>query len=551
MRRLAILAALGVIVTGCVDVTPPTLTPTTVAPTGVSATASPTAAPVSILPSPAPTESPGTSPSPSPSGAPSASASPAPSPLSGGRPQFSSVEDAYQQTPVWQPCYFSGLAATCTTVYVPTSYDQPDAGTTAIAVARFAATGPSEGDLFINPGGPGAGGITTAAWLSSTSNLSRNFDIIGFDPRGTGSSDPLVCLGTSALDELVAFDPTPDTPADRQQGIDLVTAQGEACKANSGLLASHVTTVETARDMDVLRALLGDGKMNYLGFSYGTFLGTTYAALFPDRVGRFVLDGALAPGLNEMEIGEAQTASLQTGLDAYLKACVKTGNQCPLGRSVQKAAANLRQLFVAVDASPLPTGDPARPLNEALAFYGVAETMYSPSTWWLLTNALQSALAGHGEPLLSLADNYLGRSNGRYVNNALQANQAINCLDEQIAGGPTSIPESTFVADSPIIGDMMYGLADRGCGDWAPRTTATAPDYTAPGTPPILVVGTTRDPITPYSWARTLAQTLDHGVLLTRVGDGHTAYDSGNRCIVRKVNAFLVNGTVPAPGTRC
>jgi pimeloyl-ACP methyl ester carboxylesterase len=460
------------------------------------------------------------------------------------------VEDAYRQTPSWQPCDSSGLDATCTIVYVPTSYEQPDAGTTAIAVARFNASGKSQGDLFVNPGGPGVGGLALAASLA-TSPLGQAFDIVGFDPRGTGSSDPLVCLGTSALDRLMTFDPTPDTPAQRQAGIDLVTAQGESCATNSGLLAAHVTTIETARDMDVLRAVQGDEKVNYLGFSYGTVLGVTYAALFPDRVGHFVLDGPLVPGLSQSEIAEAQTRGLQTELDDYIAACVKTPSQCPLGSSVDKATARLRQLLVAVDTKPLPTDDPAHPLNQALAFFGVVETLYSPTNWWLLSDALRSALAGNGKPLLNLADLYLGRNDQGYTSNATQANQAISCLDQQVAGGPTTIPESTFVADSPLIGDIMYGLADRGCGDWPPTTDLTPPDYSAPGTPPILVVGTTRDPVTPYFWAKQLTAILDNGVLLTRAGDGHTAYESGNKCIVNKVDAFLVDGTLPAAGTRC
>jgi pimeloyl-ACP methyl ester carboxylesterase len=488
--------------------------------------------------------------SPSPATPESPHASPSPTTLPSGRPSFQTTDAAYHQTLDWHVCEFASQAGSCTMAYVPTDYEQPDAGTTAIAVALFKAAGVSQGDLFVNPGGPGVGGIAIAASLA-TSPLGQTFDIIGFDPRGTGNSDPLVCLGTSALDRLMTFDPTPDTPAQRQEGIDLVTAQGDACATNSGLLAAHVTTIETARDMDVLRALQGDEKLNYLGFSYGTVLGATYAALFPDRVGRFVLDGPLAPGLSQSEIAEAQTRGLQTELDDYIAACVKTLSQCPLGSSVDKASARLRQLLVAVDTKPLPTGDPARPLNQALAFFGIVETLYSPANWWLLSDALRSALAGNGQPLLNLADLYLGRNAQGYTSNATQANQAISCLDEQVAGGPTTIPESTFVADSPLIGDIMYGLADRGCGEWPPRTTLTPPDYSAPGAPPILVVGTTHDPVTPYFWAKQLTQILDNGVLLTRVGDGHTAYESGNKCIVNKVDAFFVDGTLPPAGTRC
>jgi pimeloyl-ACP methyl ester carboxylesterase len=405
--------------------------------------------------------------------------------------------------------------------------------------------------LFVNPGGPGSAGIGFAAYLSQVApTLAGTYNIVGFDPRGTGKSDPLVCLDAAQLDTLNAFDPTPDTPAERQDGIDLVTQQGAACEANSGLLASHVTTVETAKDIDVLRAVLGDDKLDYFGFSYGTFLGTTYAALFPDKVDRFVLDGALEPGLSGMQISEGQTQGFQTAVTAYMKDCIKQPS-CPLGTSVGDATSKIRNLLTGVDQNPLPTGDPARPLTQSLAFYGIVDTMYSPQSWSSLTAALAQAFSGNGQQMLALADDYFGRSGGQYSNNLIQANAAINCLDQEVAGGPTQIPESKFVADSPIFGDIVYGMADIGCGNWPEQTTVTPPDYSAPGTPPILVVGTTRDPATPLVWAQGLAKTLVNGVLLTRNGDGHTAYLSGNQCIVQNVDDFLVGGVVPANDTHC
>lgn len=464
---------------------------------------------------------------------------------------FTSVDEAYSQTADWSRCTPSGAIAECATIYVPTDYDNPSAGTTAIAVARFETASAPRGDLFVNPGGPGSAGIGFAAYLAQVApTLAGTYDIVGFDPRGTGKSDPLVCLDTADLDKLNAIDPTPDNPAERQQGIDLVEAQGAACAANSGLLASHVTTIEAAKDIDVLRAVLGDDKLDYFGFSYGTFLGTTYAALFPDKVDRFVLDGALMPSLSGMQVSEGQTQGFQTAVTAYIKDCIRQPS-CPLGSSVSDASTKIRDLLTSVDRDPLPTGDSARPLTQSLAFYGIVDTMYSPQSWPSLTAALAAAFDGSGQQMLALSDDYFGRSGGQYITNLIQANTAINCLDQEVAGGATQISESKFVADSPIFGDIVYGMADMGCGDWPEKTALTPPDYTAPGTPPILVVGTTRDPATPLVWAQELAKTLDNGVLLTRDGDGHTAYLSGNQCIVQNVDDFLVGGTVPANDTHC
>jgi len=555
MRSIVLALALLASVVGCVSIqeatpnlTPAQPSPTTTPPTNSPPTLMPTLTPTPVIASPS-GPAPG---SVAPTATPASPATAPPSAPPSGRPTFSSVDDAYHQTVDWHSCSVSGVPGACANVYVPTVYEQPDAGTTALAVARFPATGVAQGDLLTNPGGPGEPGIDFAAELASAAlTLSSSYNFVGFDPRGTGQSDPLTCLDTQDLDALNAFDPTPDSPQEREQGIQLVDEQGAACQQNSGLLAAHVSTIEAARDMDVIRAVLGDDKLDYFGFSYGTFLGTTYAALFPDKVDRFVLDGALAPGLSAMQVAEIQNQGLETEFEAYISNCVKTESSCPVGESLSAGETTLRDLLVSVDSTPLPTGDPARPLTQALAFAGIIDAMYTPQSWPDLSTAVAAALAGNGAPLLAMSDQYYDRSNGRYVDNVAQANQAISCLDEEIAGGPTTASESKFLADSPIAGDIMYGFADRGCGDWPLKTSLTAPDYHAPGTPPIVVVGTTRDPATPLVWAQELAKTLDNGVLLTRDGDGHTAYLSGNPCIVSAVNTFLVEGTPPADGTRC
>ena len=449
IRHFVVVVAALVIVQGCVTISVPaspgnTATPRATTTASPAATPSPTAAPATATVPPATPSA--TAPQSTATAAPS-TGTPSTEPTAtatttGGRPVFATVDEAYHQQVSWHDCAPNGLTAQCATVFVPTSYEDPSLGTTGIAVAQFQTSFlGSNGHLLVNPGGPGAAGIDFAAQLVFAAfNLATSYDFVGFDPRGTGQSDPLVCLGTPALDELNAFDPTPETDTERQQGIDLIDEQGQACETNTGLLADHVTTVETARDMDVIRAVLGDDKMDYFGFSYGTFLGTTYAALFPDKVDRFVLDGALAPGLNTIEATEVQTQGFQTAVDSYIADCLSQ-TTCPLGTSASAAGKKLRQLLVDVDTNPLPTDDPARPLTQSLATYGMILTMYDIGFWPQLSSALTAAFSGDGQPLLTLADQYLGRSGGEYINNELQANQAINCLDEQIAGGPTQIPE--------------------------------------------------------------------------------------------------------------
>ena len=467
----------------------------------------------------------------------------------GDGPPGSGLQRFYDQQVTWSACD----GGQCASIWVPLDYANPDGPAITIEAKRQQATDPAKkrGTLLINPGGPGGSGIDYLGYINLDPSVTAEYDVLGFDPRGVGRSTPVDCLSDSQLDTYVASDPTPDNPAEVQQFQDLWKQFTDGCVARSGELLDHVSTVEVARDMDIIRAVVGDPKLNYFGASYGTYIGATYAGLFPTKVDRMVLDGAIDPLASPHQSEVNQAAGFDTALTAYLEDCVSQGS-CPLGSSVDAARQRIIALFKDLDAHPLPTTS-GRQLTEGLAFYGVIVPLYSRTSWPYLTQALQQALSGQGDTLLALADLYTERkADGHYPNNSLEVQSAVNCLDhpeheslQQIEAG-----RQEFVAKAPVFGPaaMWWPYA---CSNWPVKPTEKQPDFSAKGAPPILVVGTTRDPATPYQQAVNLAKELDSGVLLSRNGDGHTAYHSGNSCIDQAIDTYLTSGTPPADGKRC
>jgi pimeloyl-ACP methyl ester carboxylesterase len=313
-----------------------------------------------------------------------------------------------------------------------------------------------------------------------------------------------------------------------------------------------VSTQEVARDLDVLRGVVGDEKLTYYGASYGTYIGATYAELFPEQVGRMVLDGAVDPTLSNTDANLEQARGFETALRAYAADCVKQG-ACPLGESQDAVVERIGQLLQDLDESPLPTNDPERPLTQALGFYGVALPLYDEGSWSFLTQALEGALAGNGSVLLLFADQYLSRTEDGYADNSAEVISAVNCLDRPTettaADVEATIPD--FEKASPTFG-RVFAWSVAGCGAWPARSPLEPLEsYDAEGAPPIVVVGTTRDPATPYEWAVSLADQLSSGVLVTRDGDGHTGYGQGNDCVDSAVDEYFVQGEVPAGDLQC
>jgi pimeloyl-ACP methyl ester carboxylesterase len=484
-----------------------------------------------------------------------ATGGPRPVALTGGAPATQAADPAlasyYSQKRQWSDCNGGDRCAELT---VPLDYAKPSGHTIQLNVLKVPAadTGSRLGSLVVNPGGPGEPGASYAVQGSFGQPLRDHFDIVGFDPRGTGSSAPVDCLSDSELDAYLAADPDPSTPAEvaayklEQHRI------ATGCPRLSGAIAGHVSTVESARDMDILRAALGDARMTYLGASYGTKLGATYAQLFPKRVGRFVLDGAIDVSLGTRQLTLQQTAGFEQALESYAANCVSSDIGCFLGDSEPAVLHTIRALIDRITAKPLPAQD-GRVLTVGNAFYGIAATLYSRSYWVLLTTALRGALGGDGSLLLRLSDAYSARNpDGTYANNSMEAFYDISCLDD-----PSSIPASqvpaqysAFEKASPVFGKVFaWGLTS--CRGFTPRSDQPVPTIHASGAAPIVVIGTTRDPATPFQWAVHLAHQLDSGVLVRRDGDGHTGYMSGNPCVDHAVEYYLVSGIVPKNNTSC
>ncbi|MCW2786117.1 MAG: tripeptidyl-peptidase Serine peptidase family [Marmoricola sp.] len=457
----------------------------------------------------------------------------------------------YDQKLSWNGCNRDR----CTTLTVPLDYAHPDGATLKLAVLDVPAQKPSErlGSLVVNPGGPGGSGVQFAAAgsLQFGDPLSNRYDIIGFDPRGVGSSDPLKCADTAQLDATLAFDPDPDTAAERVEGDRLIHGLGEGCLKNSGDLARHMSTVEVAKDMDILRAALGESKLDYLGSSYGTFIGATYAGLFPTHVGRFVLDGAIDPALSNAQLSLEQAHGFETALRAYLADCVARGS-CVLGSTVDQAETRIQQFFAQLDQTPIPTGS-SRVLTEGLGMIGIWLPLYVKTLWPDLTSALKKAIVDHdGSALLALSDEYTDRGPSSYTDNSIEALDAVNCLDHDDFIPSSQVPAhfAQFEKASATFG-RAFAFSLSTCSKWPVHSGVVSKAIRAPGAPPIVVVGTTRDPATPLVWAQALARELDSGRLITRDGDGHTGFRMGNACVDNAVQNWLLDGTVPRAGLHC
>jgi pimeloyl-ACP methyl ester carboxylesterase len=437
---------------------------------------------------------------------------------------------------------------------VPLDYANPDNGKTMkIALLRVRATDSKHriGSLLMNPGGPGAPGAEFVDSIASVlpDEIRERFDIVGFDPRGTGESSPVKCRDN--LDDIFSLDYSPDTPDERASlgaGLDELAQQ---CEQRSGAMLPYVSSANTARDMDRIRQAVGDKKLTYIGYSYGTYIGTLYAKLFPTKVRALVLDGAIDPNLSAVEIGVEQAVGFERALNAFLEQCSRN-NRCPFYNAGDSAGA-FDRLAAEIDAHPLPAAG-GRELGGGEFDLGVAQALYSGKSGFpQLEEALALAQRGNGERLLELSDQYTGRRRDGTYDSSQPAFWAIGCLDGPTIGGPDAFQaaEARFAAAAPRVGVALLN-AGLICAYWkVPPVKSVAP-IKIEGTPAILVIGTTNDPATPLKWSEGLANEISSGVLLVAEGTQHTAFVTAfNACVDDNVVKYVVDREPPPNGTKC
>jgi pimeloyl-ACP methyl ester carboxylesterase len=441
----------------------------------------------------------------------------------------------------------------CSTLVVPLDYGQSGGTMIRVAVIRSRATDPARriGSLVINPGGPGESGYALIARDVGLlpGRVRQRFDVVEMDPRGVGRSGAISCTvpGSDAAGRGatgIGPDPAPSTPAAVDVVVRSNTAYAQACAKAAGSLLPHVGTADVARDLDQLRRALGDERLTYLGLSYGTLLGATYADLFPTRVRAAALDGAIDPALPMDQVQLAQARSFEDALDAFFAACVPGCGWRPNGDPATALAA----LFDRLRVRPLDAGG-GKLAGPAELYAALLSRLYSPSRRASLASALAAADRGDGSAIRSLADTYQGRAPGATIN--ADAANAINCLDHPVPRdiGALQARAAAAAARARVFGPILIwgGVV---CAVWpAPGTRAVRP-VRAPGAPPIVVVGTIADPATPYAWARSLASQLERGVLVTKEGSSHVALFSSG-CVRAALDSYFVDLAPPPSGTRC
>ncbi|MBV6696538.1 alpha/beta hydrolase [Kitasatospora aureofaciens] len=500
---------------------------------------------------------------------PTATPTPTPKPTGADDP---ALKPFYGQQIAWAACPadpqaekakidISGMQ--CGKLHVPLDYANATKDALDVALIKLPAAKPDQkvGSLMVNPGGPGESGVDMVKYGAKdfTGALHNRFDVIGFDPRGTGDSSPIVCYDDKQRDALDQTDEPLDPAARKTQHVKMATDHAAACEAKAGKLLPFVGTRNTARDMDVLRAAVGDKKLNYLGVSYGTYLGSLYAEEFPKYVGRLILDGAVDPAADSLDEGVNQRIGFEKSFDRFAADCVNNhAAECPLGSDPDQAAKKAADFLDGLRDHPLTAKD-GRKIGSDLAWTGTTQLLYGDekTSWQYLRNSLGWAMKrGVGDGLLAFADEYNGRDQNGHYNASQEALGAIRCAD---IASPAPTPEKAqqvvakLQAEAPLMskGVSVDDYTEAGCAYWPFKTTEKPHTIRAEGADPILVVGSTGDPATPYAAAESLAKGFANATLLTRVGEGHGAFGKGNACIDQAYEAYLTAGTLPAPGTRC
>jgi len=470
-------------------------------------------------------------------------------------PVAAGLEQFYKQDVTWKNC---GGGYDCTDLIAPVDWDNPDGEQISLAISRHQAAGTSKGSLLINPGGPGGSGFDFAQGFTGSTGVYANFDIIGFDPRGVGRSTPIICFTDDADRDEMIYGTYDDPYGSEGWEAELAARQKkwvDACAENTGELLAHIDTVSVAHDMDMIRAVLGDKKLNYLGYSFGTYIGTVYAELFPEKVGRMVLDGAVEPPFGTFDELATQMAGFDSAFKAYMQDCLDSGD-CPFDGPVASAMAEAHALTLSVDGEGLKSDD-GRVLDSATVGTGIALALYNASNWSYITLMFQGLQQGDAEVAFLLADSYNGRDGGSYADRSLDVYFAVTCAEGTIGTDDIALLEGLGIMDEkgPYVGGILalddYVLLEEACSQWPYPRPEFPETFDAEGAPPILVIGTTNDPATPYAQSVALADELSSGVMITYNGEGHTVYGNGVSCIDDLVDEYFVNDVVPAADPNC
>jgi len=484
--------------------------------------------------------------------APAAGGSPGPTGSAGGSAAPGSIAwtDCADQAKQYAPRLAAGVVYECGTLSVPRDWAAPNDGQKfdlALLRARSQHQSKRIGSLVINPGGPGGSGVETAAFLplELPQAIMDRFDVVGFDPRGVGHSSPsLRCLTDADLDTTFGGDGDPTD----QAGFDALTALwqriGQQCQARYGDTLGKFSTRQAARDMEALRAALGDPKLTYLGWSYGTLLGAVYAQLYPKNIRAFVLDGAVDPTLNSVDGSHSQLTGFEHAFDQFAAWCKE--NTCPAGPD---ARTSVKDVLATARTAPV-AGPGGRKATAGWIITGVSEAMYAKQLWPNLGQAIADLAAGKATRIFDLADEYAQRDGAGHYSNLFDAFTTIGCDDDagRLTVAQIRAYQTQWRTEFPLFGgSFATGLLT--CLAW-PATRDPYPTGKAAGAPPIVVVGTRNDPATPYAQTQKLADMLGNSTVLTWEGDGHTAYPQTS-CIRAAVDAYLISLEVPPRWTTC
>jgi pimeloyl-ACP methyl ester carboxylesterase len=460
----------------------------------------------------------------------------------------------FSQEVDWSDC---GAGALCATVRAPLDWENPgDGREIELALSKFEATGESQGSLFVNPGGPGASGYTfvlDSVDYAVSPALRESFDIIGWDPRGVNFSSAVSCAATDEDLDYFFFgelEAEPDTPEWDAELLGESIRFGQECQANSGDLLEFVDTLSTVKDLDLLRHLVGDDQLTYLGYSYGTLIGALYIDTFPEKVGRIVLDGPVDPGASQFDLVLNQYRGFEEALEAYLVDCDRTGS-CPFGGTLEDRLQAVSDLYDELEENPLRHSD-GRLLDDGMLRTAMVTTLYAQSSWSFLSQMFAEVAQGETNTAMFLVDFYYDREDGIYQDNSMEAFIAINCLDYPVESDPAVLEaQAEQLREAAPYTARPSGDGDLVCMNWPFPPKLNKGPVTGAGANPVVILGTTGDPATPYNWSVSLNEQLENSVLLTLVGEGHLAYDEDVACINDPVDTYFLTGELPADGLTC